>query len=387
VLRAALAQQIAAEITDVIGFNVLITDATGTVVGSGDESRIGQFHEASIDVIRGRRMIAHTADDVRDLVGSLPGVTIPLVIDDDVVGTIGLSGSPEQVERFGLVVKRQTEILMQEAARIGSRLTHQRATEELLRDICDWHRSGFTEAQISRRGKGLGIDLVIPRVVIMVAYERPPNSPPATDTSSGAHTVLSAIQSQFDAPADLSALLARQVIAVTTPVSVSTPATDSRLMDKTRACLDLIRAQGWMVRAGIGSRAIGVRQLNLSSQDAYDALRLGSSLAPQHPIHDIEGFRLHQALSVIPGETRDRLSSAVLGPLLADPDWVELRDTLIAWGEAGFNASRAAKHLHVHRNTITYRFDKIARLLGRRIDEPGLGVTLYLSSALVPRGH
>ncbi len=71
-LSEALAQQIANEITDVIGFNVLITDAAGTVVGSGDERRIGQFHEASIEVIRARRMIAHSAADVRDLVAVCP---------------------------------------------------------------------------------------------------------------------------------------------------------------------------------------------------------------------------------------------------------------------------------------------------------------------------
>ena len=58
------------------------------------------------------------------------------------VGTIGLSGSPDEVVQFGLVVKRQTEILMQEAARIGTRLMHERATAELVREICEWHHSG-----------------------------------------------------------------------------------------------------------------------------------------------------------------------------------------------------------------------------------------------------
>ena len=91
-LGEALAQQIANDITDVIGHNVLITDESGVVLGSGDESRVGQFHEASVEVVRSRRTMAHSSDDVRDLIGTLPGVTIPLVIDDTVVGTIGLSG-------------------------------------------------------------------------------------------------------------------------------------------------------------------------------------------------------------------------------------------------------------------------------------------------------
>ena len=162
-LGQALAQQIADEITDVIGHNVLITDEAGIVMGSGDESRVGQFHEASVEVVRSRRMAAHSSDDVRDLVGTLPGVTIPLIIDGTVVGTIGLSGSPEEVEQFGLVVKRQTEILMQEAARIGSRMMHERATAELLREICEWHHSGVAKSQLLRRGRSLGHDLAVRR--------------------------------------------------------------------------------------------------------------------------------------------------------------------------------------------------------------------------------
>ena len=81
-LGQALAQQIANEITDVIGHNVLITDDSGIVVGSGDESRMGQFHEASVEVVRARRTYGPLQEDVRDLIGTLPGVTIPLVIDD-----------------------------------------------------------------------------------------------------------------------------------------------------------------------------------------------------------------------------------------------------------------------------------------------------------------
>ncbi len=158
-LGQALAQEIANEITDVIGHNVLITDESGIVMGSGDESRVGQFHEASVEVVRRRRTIAHSSEDVRDLVGTLPGVTIPLVIDDTVVGTIGLSGAPDEVVQFGLVVKRQTEILMQEAARIGTRLMHERATAELLREICEWHHSRVPKAQLLRRGRSLGHDL------------------------------------------------------------------------------------------------------------------------------------------------------------------------------------------------------------------------------------
>ena len=367
-LGQALAQQIANEITDVIGHNVLITDESGIVMGSGDESRVGQFHEASVEVVRSRRTTAHSSEDVRDLVGTLPGVTIPLVIDDKVVGTIGLSGSPEEVVQFGLVVKRQTEILMQEAARIGTRMTHERATAELLREICEWHHSGAAKAQLLRRGRTLGHDLSLARRVVLVQSE---------DTE--AELAVRAVEAVFSSADDLIAPLARMVVAVAAP--------DEAVTDRCRELVAGAQARGSKVRVAIGSTGSGIAELNIASRDAFDALQLGPIVQPDTKIHHIEHVRLHQALSVVPIDSRARLVEGLLAPLLADREWATLRATLIAWGEAAFNMTRAADRLHVHRNTLIYRLDKIARLLQRSLDEPGLAVALYITCVIDDLGR
>lgn len=370
-----MARQIANEITDVIGHNVLITDESGIVLGSGDESRIGQFHEASVEVVRSRRTIAHSSEDVRDLVGTLPGVTIPLVIDDTVVGTIGLSGAPDEVVQFGLVVKRQTEILMQEAARIGTRLMHERATAELLREICEWHHSRVSKTQLMRRGRTLGHDLTIPRRVVLIQSADSPR--PATDA---AHLVRR-VEEVFHSEADLIAPLARMVVAVATP-----DARDS-VMNRCADVVSAAEASGLDVRVAIGSAGAGIAELNTAARDAYDTLQLGPSVRPGMKIHHIEEMRLHQALSVVPIDSRVRLVDGLLSPLLGDREWTTLRATLIAWGDSAFNITRAADRLHVHRNTLIYRLDKIARNLRRSLDEPGLAVALYVTCVIDELGR
>ncbi len=381
-LGQALAQQIADEITDVIGHNVLITDESGIVMGSGDESRVGQFHEASVEVVRARRMIAHSVDDVRDLVGTLPGVTIPLIIDGNVVGTVGLSGSPEQVEQFGLVVKRQTEILMHEAARIGSRLMHERATAELVREICEWHHSGVAKSQLLRRGRSLGHDLALPRRMVLIQYADPDGSRPVADSDE----VVREIRKVFDSTTDLLAPLARMVIAVAAPDD-GAPKSGSSVADRSHALVSAAEHKGLRVRAAIGSVASGVAALNVSARDAFDALQLGPIAHPNTKVYEIEDVRLHQSLSVVPIDSRTRLTEGLLGPLLTDREWTTLRATLIAWGDYGFNGTKAAERLHVHRNTLTYRLDKVARVLGRSLDEPGLAVALYVTCVIDQIGH
>lgn len=371
-LGQALAQQIANEITDVIGHNVLITDQSGIVVGSGDESRVGQFHEASLEVIRSRRTIAHSAEDVRDLVGTLPGVTVPLVIDDEVVGTVGLSGAPQQVEQFGLVVKRQTEILMQEAARIGLRVTHERASAELLREICEWHHSGGAKARLSRRGRALGHDLSVPRRIVLVQAD-------GAAAEGDSEPIVRTVQKVFAAEKRLVAPLARMVVAIAMLEGEAVQRCDELVAEA--------EARGLQVRVAVGSEGSGVAELNASARDAFDTLALGPIVNPGNTIHRIDEVRLQQALSVVPIDSRTRLVQGVLAPLLADRDWATLRSTLIAWGDNAFNMTRAANQLHVHRNTLIYRLDRVARILRRRLDEPGLAATLYVTCVIDQLGR
>jgi carbohydrate diacid regulator len=373
-LGQALAQQIANEITDVIGHNVLITDEAGIVVGSGDESRVGQFHEASVDVVRARRIMSHTSEDVRDLVGTLPGVTIPLIVDGEVVGTVGLSGSPEEVVQFGLVVKRQTEILMQEAARIGTRMTHQRSTSELLREICEWHHSGVSKSQLQRRGRTLGHDLTVARRIVLIHVD--------TDGSrhdADADHVIRQVEEMFNSAEDLIAQLSRMVIAVATH--------EGGVEDRCQKLVAATQDRRFSVRVGIGSTASGIGELNVSARDAFDALQVGPIAHPGRAIHQIEHVRLQQALSVVPIDSRARLVEGLLAPLLADREWTTLRATLIAWGDSAFNITKAADCLHVHRNTLIYRLDKIARVLQRPLDETGLAVALYVTCVIDELGR
>src|SRR5438552_10161472 len=121
-LSPALAQEIAGDTSAIIGFNVLITDRDGIVIGSGDRSRVGTFHEASVQVMRTRQPAAHSTAQARALRGVRPGITLPIALDGTALGTVGITGSPSQVRRFGLVVKRQTEILLQESVLLQSRL-------------------------------------------------------------------------------------------------------------------------------------------------------------------------------------------------------------------------------------------------------------------------
>jgi len=185
VLSASLAQEIARDISAVIGFNVLITDGEGIVIGSGDVGRVGSFHEASVEVMATQELATHTSSQAQALRGVKPGITLPLVIDGQAVGTVGITGAPDRVRRFGLVVRRQTEILLQESAQLRSRLLRERALEDLLRDIASYDAELVEPDQVRLRATELGYDLTVQRVVVVLDVTVPsgPRHRPSQDVS------------------------------------------------------------------------------------------------------------------------------------------------------------------------------------------------------------
>ncbi|WP_234382562.1 CdaR family transcriptional regulator [Streptomyces dysideae] len=383
VLSPSLAQEIAGDTSAVIGFNVLITDAKGMVIGSGDTSRVGTFHEASVDVIRTQEPATHNALQAQQLRGVRPGVTLPLVTGGQAVGTVGITGTPAQVRRFGLLVKRQTEILLRESVMLRSRLLAERAAETLLADIASYDPQVVEGDFLVFRAAELGFDLRLERVAVAFEVSVPTagarrQGAPTRDMALVRSELLRTVREVFADPQDIVASTAPGWIGVLRRLPAR--AQMASLLGDCRRITDIIAAQdGLNARAGIGEPAASVAGLHDSYQDARDALRLGARVAGHSPVHLIADLRVHQVLATVSQPTRNRLIERTAARLRAQPDWPVLRDTVTAWCESGFNLVRASAALHIHRNTVVYRMNKIEQITGRPLREHRTAMALYLA--------
>ncbi|MEU1519152.1 sugar diacid recognition domain-containing protein [Streptomyces sp. NPDC005811] len=382
-LSPSLAQEIAGDTSAVIGFNVLITDAEGVVIGSGDSSRVGTFHEASVEVIRTQEPATHNASQAQQLRGVRPGVTLPLVTDGQAVGTVGITGTPAQVRRFGLLVKRQTEILLRESVMLRSRLLSERAAEKLLADIASYDPHVVEGDFLVFRAAELGFDLQPRRVAMAFEVTVPDegarrHSAPTRDMALVRSELLRTVREVFADPQDIVASTAPGWIGVLHRLPA--PRQVTTLIGDCRRIIDVIAAQdGLTARAGIGEPAASVGGLHDSYQDACDALRLGARTAGDSPVHLITDLRVHQVLAAVGQSARHRLIERTAANLRAQPDWPVLRDTITAWCESGFNLVRASSALHIHRNTVVYRMNKIEQITGRPLREHRTTMALYLA--------
>jgi carbohydrate diacid regulator len=388
VLTTALAQEIAGDTSEIIGFNVLITDRDGTVIGSGDRTRVGSFHEASVEVIRTLRAATHNAEEARALHGVRPGITLPILLGDVALGTVGITGSPGQVRRFGLVVKRQTEILLQEAVLLRSRLLHERALEDLVRDIAYFDADVVDPDLISYRAVELGYDLAVTRVAVVVDVLARPGSDAAGGPrqSTARLALLQTIRATFTGNHDVVAAMPSDRFVVlhrtVPPGPADVPDGDDLRASCHRVVDEMRRRHGLTAAAGIGDTARSVAELHDSYQDASIAIRLGVRLAAEADrpvVSSIDDLRIHQMLATVGQRPRARFVHALTAELRDHGDWPVLRRTVVAWCESGFNLVQAAAALHIHRNTLIYRLDKIAQLTGKPVRDHRAALALYLA--------
>lgn len=105
-----IAQNIVRTLEDNIGYKINFMNSKGVIIASSDESRLGENHEGALIVLRTKKPFTTTSD--MDFTYSREGIDLPVEIDNQIIGTVGITGKAEEVEAFGTIIKTMTEILL-----------------------------------------------------------------------------------------------------------------------------------------------------------------------------------------------------------------------------------------------------------------------------------
>lgn len=108
-----LALKIVKDMKDIIQQDLNFINTKGFIIASTDKNRIGQSHEAALKCIHTNNVIVINRDD--EYAGSKKGINIPVHLDNEIVGVIGITGTRDAVEKYGKIIKSMTEILIKEA--------------------------------------------------------------------------------------------------------------------------------------------------------------------------------------------------------------------------------------------------------------------------------
>lgn len=400
-LDTEVAQEIAEKLTELIDHNVLLANEKGIIVGSSELERVGTFHEPSTEAIKKKittiqNSTAHL-HTTKQSKGAKPGLTLALILGDEVVGTVAITGDPTEVERFGMIIKSQTEILLREAEILKSAFMKESALQDLLHDVANFDPAVLEPDALVTRAEELGYDLNVKRVAIVLYFPRLAhmvNSQSSSQHRSSAkfETRLTALLSDilrntrevFNNDQDLVASVGIDKIAILHGVGVSGElAGGKRIRSKCEQLRKSVeKYQGLHCSIGIGTVAESVSNLRWSYYDARNALLLGQRLAHRSTEFHIDDFRTQELLLTTSRSSRERFLNGTLERLRNQTDWADLRRTILTWCESGYSLAGAAKTLHIHRNTLLYRLDKIEKINGESLRDHKRTIALYLACLL-----
>ena len=89
-----MAQAIVEEIEPVIDESINIMDSDGIIVASTNVSRLGQYHGGAHRVVL-ERLPELTIEFDGQYPGSLKGVNFPIVVHDETIGVVGITGGAQ----------------------------------------------------------------------------------------------------------------------------------------------------------------------------------------------------------------------------------------------------------------------------------------------------
>ncbi|MGD7054042.1 CdaR family transcriptional regulator [Sutcliffiella horikoshii] len=364
-LRTSLAKKIIREVKNFIEEDLIIVDTSGIIVASTDPDRLGNFHEGAYLAASEKQIRIISKQDETTLSGVQAGITLPLFHQQKVVGVIGITGTPEKVLPYGELIKKMTELLIQESHYQDQFEWEARSLETF---VFDWLLEDGPSTSIKKRAEVLGINMEVNRQVILIEFQ----------TSEAFMKTKRWHFSEMDVELKKEDMLVQwgQNRLILLLASNNTLSRELLLKLLKNIQSQLQSYVGAPIFMGIG------KACNYSSlKDSYlEAERALNACSMDVPITFEEDLRLEMILQAIPIEVKKEFAQRLLSPVISEKD---LLVTIQVYFTYHLSLKETAKAMHIHINTLHYRLRKVEMLTGLELKKPHDLTTLYLACMLL----
>jgi len=370
IISDILAQRIVDTAASLVHCNVNIMDRDGVIIGTAQPDRRRTFHKGALDVVESGSAVEIYPGEVPLFPGAREGVNLPITLDGQVVGVIGVTGDPDKVRGIARLTKVITELILERELLHQETQSRLRLAEHLV-ELLLWGGPNPARGRILRTAKALGLDLDLPRVVAVADVSA---------LIAGFRSLYGASELVLERSSE--AILADLAGGGTLGGQDVAVVLDERLIVLKHLPLDgasdAARQWGRLVvdslgRLGQGKACCGIGGLALSlgeyppsySQAIYCLKAKGQGHGQDlRSIHDPTlsvGYLLRE-LGGGAGGMVLRPLAACLGRCLSSKP--EFRATIQALFDNRFELENTAFALGIHRNTLAYRLGRLKDLTG-----------------------
>lgn len=376
-LDAKLAQEIVARTMQIIDSNVNVMDARGRIIGSGDDQRLGELHEGALLAISQERIVDIDDGVARHLHGVRPGINLPLRIDGDIVGVIGLTGNPSQLRQYGELVCMTAEMMLEQARLLNMLAQDSRLREELVLNLI---RVDELSPALNEWAQRLGIDVNKPRIAAVVEVD---SGQLGVDS---AMAELQQLQTLLTTPErdNLIAIVSLTEMVVLKPALNNFDRWDPEAhRQRIDHLLSRMTETGRLrIRISLGNYFTGPGSIARSYRTARTTMTVGKQRMPEQRSYCYQDLVLPVLLDSLRGGWQaDELVRPLARLKSMDSNGL-LRRTLSSWFSHNVQPTATSKALYIHRNTLEYRLNRISELTGLDLGNFDDRLLLYVALQL-----
>lgn len=346
-IETSTAREIVTQLAETIGQNINIMDTDGIIIASSDPEREGQMHDGARKLIAERMPLLAVEDDVQ-YAGARNGVNLPIVFENELVGTIGITGKVSEVLKYGQIIKRMTEILL-----LDSRIRERTVIEQKARDrfYDEWILGELEEkngAEFQRMAEALSIDVMrtVRIAAISISFDRKVDDDIYTQIS---RSIRKTLKNRLSGSAFRTAT---RMICI-----VDEEKTELLIPTFERTAEELRERYGCEIHIGVANIPA---TLHLRENYERASAALDMAVARGELLVRYDEFDLDFIMGEIPEETCRRYLTGLFGR--ADASIASDMEFAGVYLEENGSLTAIGERLFLHKNTVKYR---IARLTER----------------------
>jgi carbohydrate diacid regulator len=338
-LTREIAQTIVLETSLRLNRNINIMDEKGIIIASGDSSRIDDIHEGALAVLKSGETLIISSNEKGVWRGAHPGINLPIVFQDKIVGVIGITGNPKEIEELGGIVKMITELMIQEKF-IASQLEWKMRTKEMI--IEELLKSAPSYSNIERWLNLVGQNLREPFITAVIQM---------TDRTITNQSLINKIEELIGEKHCLVGFINinRMFIAFS---GYNEHESDKKL----NSIYETLKKLKLTFRLAYSTPFISLSRFNQSYIDCDLALQISDEKEDFISFVEVEPKALIYKI--------DRAWGEKFTDRIMDKTIVKYCDTLDVFFKNNLNIQQTADDLYIHRNTLIYRLSKIEKDTG-----------------------
>ncbi|MEZ8608849.1 sugar diacid recognition domain-containing protein [Vibrio sp. 10N.222.51.C8] len=374
-LNEMIAKQIVERTMKIIPHSINVMDNKGRIIGSSDPTRLYQKHEGAVLAITESRVVNIDEATAEHLKGVKPGVNLPILFQDNVIGAIGVSGTLQQVHHFGELVKMTAELIVEQAVLMSQVEWNKRHREELVLQLI--RGSTLNDMQLQSIAQRLDLDLAQPRIAAIVKVL------PIGDTAPSLENLQQLVHLlEYPERDNLVGILSvsQNEVVVLKPITlIGNSWSKDAEAKRVKLLLKRIKKEAkFQIKIALGDYFTGLSGLARS----YDTAELTMRSVGNRPgdMFFYQDYRLPAIMSSLLQDPwiREQLEQSYLHLQQQDSKGILIK-TLKTYLKQNCDSALTCNELHIHRNTLRYRTDKINQITSLNINNIDDLFQLYIA--------